>query len=97
MHNGQANLDFGLEFSLNYIDYDLYSPTDLDQKRNDFDSVDSAYSSLPIIRIFGRTDAGQHVCALIHGVFPYFFIEYEGILGDQSTGNTASQSHLTAD
>ena len=76
---------FGLELSLNYIDYELYPPTDLDQHRNVYDPADSDFSTVPIIRIFGRTDAGQNVCTLVHGVFPYMYIEYDGDLNPQTS------------
>lgn len=69
---------FGLEFSLNYIDYELYPPTSLDQRRARYDAPDSFHQIVPVIRIFGRTDAGQNVCSLIHGVYPYMYIEYDG-------------------
>lgn len=76
--------DFGLEFSMNYIDYDLYPPCDLDSKSNPNDGIDSYFQHVPLIRIFGRTDAGQHVCAFVHGVFPYLYIDYEGSLDPAS-------------
>lgn len=82
MRNGVGNVDYGLEFSLNYLDYELYPPSDLDQKRHVSDPADSFHQNVPIIRIFGRTDAGQHVCSLIHGVFPYMYIEYDGPVND---------------
>lgn len=77
--------DFGIEFSMNYIDYDLYAPCELDAKRNTNDAPDSYFLNVPLIRIFGRTDAGQHVCAFVHGVYPYLYIDYEGSL-DSATG-----------
>ena len=67
-----------MNFSLNYIDYELYSPTSLDQRRNECDPPDSYHLNVPLIRIFGRTDAGQNICAFVHGVFPYMYIEYNG-------------------
>lgn len=86
MHNGEGKINFGIEFSLNYLDYELYPPSDLDQRRHAFDPVDSFHQNVPIVRIFGRTDAGQHVCALIHGVFPYMYIDYDGSLEDEGSG-----------
>ncbi|ORY74589.1 hypothetical protein BCR37DRAFT_384406 [Protomyces lactucae-debilis] len=84
---------FSLQFSLNYIDYELYPPTPLDQQRNAFDSNDAHFQSVPVIRIFGRTDAGQHVCALIHGAYPYMFIEYKGKLDSHSINLNCLKLH----
>ena len=36
--------------------------------------------SVPVIRVYGATETGQKVCAHIHGVFPYLYIEYTGSL-----------------
>lgn len=85
--------DFGIEFSMNYIDYDLYPPCDLDAKHNTNDAPDSYFQHVPLIRIFGRTDAGQHVCAFVHGVFPYLYIDYEGSL-DAATGMSSRVQHV---
>lgn len=86
--------EFGLEFSLNYIDYDLYAPSDLDQRRNAFDAPDSYHQSVPLIRIFGRTDAGQRVCALVHGVFPYMYIDYDGLLDNHNSKQKCNYKHM---
>lgn len=77
--------DVGLEFTLNHIDYDLCRPTSLDQRRSPLDSLEAFHQLVPVIRIYGRTDAGQNVCALVHGVYPYMFVEYDGPMDNQSS------------
>ncbi len=72
--------DYRLNFSLNAIDYDLYPPGSFDLLRGSADPSTISYQSVPVIRIFGRTDAGQNVTALIHNVYPYFYIDYDGSL-----------------
>ncbi|BFZ58643.1 DNA polymerase zeta [Savitreella phatthalungensis] len=74
-----------IEFSLNYIDYELFPPTALDQSFFGASSTDGVFEAVPIIRLFGRTDAGQNVCALVHGIFPYMFVEYKAGSLDRKT------------
>ncbi|KAI9888365.1 MAG: DNA polymerase zeta [Vezdaea aestivalis] len=69
---------------LNCIDHYQSQPTHFDpylplQPQQPEKGV-SQSAKLPIIRVFGATESGQKVCAHIHGVFPYLFIEYEGNL-----------------
>nr|CAH7768167.1 unnamed protein product [Callosobruchus chinensis] len=34
---------------------------------------------VPIVRVFGSKSTGEKICLHIHGVFPYFYIPYDGI------------------
>jgi DNA polymerase zeta len=38
----------------------------------------------PVIRVFGATETGQKVCALIHGAFPYLYLAYDGSLDTEA-------------
>ncbi|KAL5108709.1 DNA polymerase zeta catalytic subunit [Taenia crassiceps] len=41
--------------------------------------IGRTYSRLPVIRCFGSSPSGQKICAHIHGVLPYLFIEDQSI------------------
>ncbi|TIC67824.1 hypothetical protein E3Q03_01809 [Wallemia mellicola] len=60
-----TNLDYNLFKPINYFDDNLSSFSDL------------PLANSPILRVFGRLDTGQMACAHVHGVYPYFYIEYK--------------------
>lgn len=63
---------------INCIDHYQATITTFDPR---LPSVDEASNQkVPVIRVFGATETGQKVCAHIHGVFPYLYIEYDGAL-----------------
>jgi len=62
---------------LNNIDWYRSLPTDLDPTLP-IVSAAEGIPPVPILRIFGATESGQRVCAHIHGVFPYLYVEYPG-------------------
>ncbi|KAK9324185.1 hypothetical protein V1517DRAFT_318484 [Lipomyces orientalis] len=71
-------------FQLNCIDSYQAVPSSYDRKISPLgDSEEFEFYKVPIIRVFGNSDTGQKVCAHIHGVFPYLFIEYSGPLNKQ--------------
>ncbi|KAK9434378.1 hypothetical protein V1505DRAFT_359959 [Lipomyces doorenjongii] len=68
-------------FQLNCIDYYQGVPSSYDRNISPLgDNEEFEFSKVPIIRVFGNSDSGQKVCAHIHGIFPYLFIEYSGSL-----------------
>lgn len=70
---------------LNCIDHYQASPSHYDpQLRNDVrPSQASKGPKVPVVRIFGSTETGQKVCAHVHGVFPYLYVEYQGGLAPE--------------
>ena len=67
---------------INCIDHYQANPTAFDPPLpiRDEKNKEKAPTKVPVIRIFGATEAGQKVCAHIHGAFPYLYIEYYGRL-----------------
>ncbi|KAF8472023.1 hypothetical protein BDZ91DRAFT_775438 [Kalaharituber pfeilii] len=53
--------------------------------------------SVPVIRVFGATETGQKVCAHIHGVFPYLYIEYTGSLVPDEVDAYIRRLHVAID
>jgi DNA polymerase zeta len=59
------------------IDFYMSAPLqDLDVMYSDFRG--SSIPQVPVIRIFGSSDAGKKICLHVHGVFPYLYIPYDG-------------------
>lgn len=65
---------------INNIDHYQTFPTPLDRNVNSLSSPHQRLNSIPIIRIFGTTQAGQHAMVHVHGVYPYVYVEYKGSL-----------------
>ena len=67
---------------LNCVDHYQAALTEFDPQflRGDEQVEQSAFTRVPVIRVFGATETGQKVCAHIHGAFPYLFITYDGSL-----------------
>lgn len=65
---------------LNCIDHYQATPTRYDpQLHKAFRSSQASKEpKVPVVRIFGSTEKGQKVCAHIHGVFPYLYVDYGG-------------------
>lgn len=68
---------------LNCVDHYQATPTEFDPPVPFASGVSQRTDrpKVPVIRVFGATETGQKVCAHIHGVFPYLYIEYRGGLG----------------
>ena len=70
---------------LNCIDHYQALPSRHDpQLRNDLQASLLNATKVPVIRIFGSTEFGQKVCAHVHGVFPYLYVEYDGDLNQDA-------------
>jgi DNA polymerase zeta len=75
--------DSFIRFRLSVIDsVPTYEPSPYDNRRSPYSK--ELLRQVPVIRIFGATDKGQRVCAHVHGVFPYVYVEYKGKLDPDS-------------
>ncbi|KAL6880915.1 zeta catalytic subunit of dna polymerase [Trichoderma novae-zelandiae] len=83
---------------LNCIDHYQASPSRHDpQLRNDVQAPPLNATKVPVIRIFGSTEFGQKVCAHVHGVLPYLYVEYDGDLDQDAVGAFIYRLHLSID
>ncbi|KAL6882505.1 zeta catalytic subunit of dna polymerase [Trichoderma longibrachiatum] len=83
---------------LNCIDHYQALPSRHDpQLRNDLQAPLLNATKVPVIRIFGSTEFGQKVCAHVHGVFPYLYVEYDGDLNQDAVGDFIYRLHLSID
>ena len=64
-----------LRVQINQIDYTLEEPGTLD-----FVNI----QQVPVIRIYGLSSTGKKTCVNIHEVYPYFYIDYLGVLDPKS-------------
>ncbi|CAG9858268.1 unnamed protein product [Phyllotreta striolata] len=64
-------------FRIVNMDYYMSSPTQgFDQNYSEFRGT--AITQVPVIRLFGSNPVGEKVCLHVHGVFPYFYIPFDG-------------------
>ncbi|KAL6836217.1 hypothetical protein J3E69DRAFT_320847 [Trichoderma sp. SZMC 28015] len=84
---------------LNCIDHYQALPSRHDPPlRNDIQEAPPLNATrVPVIRIFGSTEFGQKVCAHVHGVFPYLYVEYDGDLNQDAVGAFIYRLHLSID
>lgn len=65
---------------INCVDHYQSRQLQFDPELYQADGRRNADGRVPVLRIFGATENGQKVCAHVHGVFPYLYIEYDGDL-----------------
>ncbi|KAI1939427.1 DNA polymerase zeta [Ophidiomyces ophidiicola] len=84
---------------LNCVDHYQTIPTHLDPQLPRQDGAVPAPSKpkVPVIRVFGATESGQKVCAHIHGVFPYLYLEYFGDLASEQVKVSIRSLHVSID
>ncbi|KAL6893400.1 hypothetical protein GGI43DRAFT_413220 [Trichoderma evansii] len=84
---------------LNCIDHYQALPSRHDPPlRNDVQAPPPLKATkVPVIRIFGSTEFGQKVCAHVHGVFPYLYVEYDENLNQDAVGSFIYRLHLSID
>uniref|UniRef100_A0A8C8SKD4 DNA polymerase zeta catalytic subunit n=1 Tax=Pelusios castaneus TaxID=367368 RepID=A0A8C8SKD4_9SAUR len=71
-------------FSVRIVTADYYMGTPLpglDPGQSRFREAPA--KSVPVVRVFGATPAGQKTCLHLHGIFPYLYVPYDGY-GKQS-------------
>jgi DNA polymerase zeta len=92
-------MDQTFRVRLNCIDYYRVAPTKYDPilRKHVRSSQLSKEPEVPVVRVFGSTPAGQKVCAHIHGVLPYMFVEYTDSLAPEVVGAYVYQLHLSID
>ncbi|PFH54484.1 hypothetical protein AMATHDRAFT_134471 [Amanita thiersii Skay4041] len=66
-----------LRVQINQIDYSLEPSGELDYSR---------LPRCPVIRIYGYSSLGDIACVHIHQVYPYFYIDFKGILTPEHGG-----------
>ncbi|KAJ4499668.1 hypothetical protein C8R41DRAFT_33836 [Lentinula lateritia] len=71
-----------LRVQINQIDYTLAPPGPLDH---------STLPMVPVLRIYGPSENGKKTCVHIHQVYPYFFVEYSGVLKANHVKNYATK------
>jgi DNA polymerase zeta len=69
-----------IKIQLNNVDSYQFPPGKLDI--DSYEDLRGVFRlpQVPVVRIFGTTDKGVNATVHVHGVFPYFYIEYEGDL-----------------
>uniref|UniRef100_A0A182FS53 DNA polymerase zeta catalytic subunit n=1 Tax=Anopheles albimanus TaxID=7167 RepID=A0A182FS53_ANOAL len=64
------------------VDFYMSKPdSQFDVCRSEFRGTE--IKQVPVVRLFGSSSTGVHSCVHVHGVFPYFYIPYEGSVSDR--------------
>ena len=83
---------------LNCVDHYQGTPSRFDPRLPVLNFEDFQKSpKVPIIRVFGATETGQKVCAHIHGVLPYLYIQYTGSLVPDDVDAYIRRLHASID
>jgi DNA polymerase zeta len=64
--------------SINLVSIDHYQQKPLPYITQMKSQFDQSLFTIPVIRIFGKTNRGQSACLHVHQVYPYFYIQYKG-------------------
>ncbi|KAK9238290.1 hypothetical protein V1525DRAFT_358797 [Lipomyces kononenkoae] len=83
-------------FQLNCIDYYHGVPSLYDRNQSPLGANEEyEFYKVPIVRVFGNSDSGQKVCAHIHGIYPYLFIDYSGSLDKQHVDEYIQELYMS--
>ncbi|QLG70686.1 hypothetical protein HG535_0A06280 [Zygotorulaspora mrakii] len=77
-----------IHLQLNAYDYYMTKPGTLDTRHGNSLPLNE-YLKVPVIRLYGSLSSGHQVLCHVHGVFPYFFLGYDGKETDK--GSTVNQ------
>ena len=68
--------DAEISVRVNNIDYVVASTGPMDDP--------GELERVPVLRIYGTSSTGDKACVHVHQVYPYFYIEYAGLLDPDS-------------
>lgn len=84
IQDGANEVEFdSFDLQLNNYDHYMAYPTSLDRTHGSSLPL-KKFHKVPVIRIFGCLRTGHQVLCHVHGIFPYFFVKYDGKEDDTS-------------
>lgn len=84
IQDGANEVEFdSFDLQLNNYDHYMAYPTSLDRTHGSSLPL-KKFHKVPVIRIFGCLRTGHQVLCHVHGIFPYFFVKYDGQEDDTS-------------
>ncbi|CAB4252707.1 DNA-directed DNA polymerase [Maudiozyma barnettii] len=84
-----------IHLAMNHYDFYMTKPTIIDRSFGESLPI-NRFNKVPVIRIYGCLPSGHQVLCHIHGIFPYIFLEYDGLNSDTSSvmNQKCAQLHI---